>query len=172
MKKTILVFLLSFAIICGPSTIYAQKYGHVNLGNLLTQLPEIDASSTDLEAYRNKLTEEFQQKINLWEKKVQSLQNTMQSLPPKEAKEKEAELLKEQEEIYVEEQQLNQLVLERRNQIMAPIIAKAQAAIVELGKEKGYTMIFDTSITNVLLFVKDADDLTTEILAKLGVKPE
>lgn len=172
MKKSILALLLSFVIICGSSNMYAQKYGHVNLGNLLTQLPEIETSSENLEIYQKQLADELQQRINVWEKKVQDLQNGIQDLPPKEVKEKETILLKEQEEIYAEEQTRNQLVLDRRNEIMAPIIAKAQAAIIELGKEKGYTMIFDTSIPNVLLFVKDADDLTTEVLAKLGVKQE
>jgi len=172
MKGSIWAVICFLALLCFSGTLNAQKYGHVNLGNLLTLLPEIETNSTELESYRNKLRDDLQARIDVWEKKVISVQNTVSDLPPNQVKIKEAELLKEQEILLKEEQGLNALVLEKRNQIMAPLIDKAQKAIKTVGRENGYTMIFDTSIPNVTLFATESDDLTSLVLAKLGVKPK
>jgi outer membrane protein len=45
-----------------------------------------------------------------------------------------------------------------------------QDAINEIGKEGKYTMIFDTSIFNTILFARDSDDLEPLVKGKLGIK--
>ena len=149
---------------------YGQKYAHVNLGNLLTQMPEMEASSKELQTYQEQLTNDLQQKVQKWEKKVTDLQGMVNNLTPIQVKEKEAELLKEQEQILKEEQELTTKFLEKRNTIMAPIIAKAQDAIKLVGREKGFTMIFDTSVPNLILFAEDMEDVSGLVLEKLGIK--
>ena len=155
---------------CSYSSINAQKYGHVNLGNLLTKMPNIEQSSTELQTYQEQLQKGLQAKIDKWEQKVVEVQKMVNDLTPKEVKEKEEQLLVEQQEILKEEQELNNKILERRNAIMSPIIAKAQSAIEEVGRENGYTMIFDTSVPNLVLYVQESDDLMSLVLAKLGIK--
>jgi len=171
MKVSMLPVLCIVSLFFSMSTLNAQKYGHVNLGNLLTMLPEIETKSIELENYRNKLRDELQLRIDTWEKKVIAVQNKANDLPPKEMRLKEEELLKEQEILLKEEQMLSQQVLSKRNQIMGPIIEKTQNAIKEVSRGNGYTMVFDTSIPNITLFAKESDDLTKLVLSKLGVKP-
>ncbi len=154
---------------CTTSSVYAQKYGHVNLGNLLSKMPEIEASSAQLVTFQEQLQKALQLKIDSWEKRVVDMQNKVSEMTPNEVKQMEDKLLKEQQEILQEEQLLSNKVLEKRNEIMAPIIAKAQNAIDQLGRENGYTMIFDTSIPNLVLYVKESDDLMDQVLAKLGI---
>lgn len=172
MRKLLLLSAFIFAIMCTTSSVYAQKYGHVNLGNLLSQMPEIEASSTQLVTFQEQLQKALQLKIDSWEKRVVDLQNKVSEMTPNEVKQMEEKLLKEQQEILQEEQLLSNKVLEKRNEIMAPIIAKAQNAIDQIGKENGYTMIFDTSIPNLVLYVKESDDLMDQVLAKLGIAKE
>ena len=154
---------------CTTSSVYAQKYGHVNLGNLLSQMPEIEASSAQLVTFQEQLQKALQLKIDSWEKRVVDMQNKVSEMTPNVVKQMEDKLLKEQQEILQEEQLLSNKVLEKRNEIMAPIIAKAQNAIDQIGRENGYTMIFDTSIPNLVLYVKESDDLMDQVLAKLGI---
>jgi len=170
MRKFILSTVLIFGLMCSYSSLSAQKYGHVNLGNLLTKMPSIEQSSAELQTYQEQLQKALQAKINKWEQKVVDLQKMVNDLPPKEVKEKEEQLLKEQQEILQEEQGLNNKILEKRNAIMGPLIAKAQSAIDAVGKENGYTMIFDTSVPNLVLYVEESDDLMSLVLAKLGIK--
>ena len=47
---------------------------------------------------------------------------------------------------------------------------KVQKAIQDVGKEGGYTMIFDTSTFNAILFAEDSDDVTSQVKAKLGIQ--
>jgi outer membrane protein len=169
MKKLVFLSVFVLTIICTSSNVYAQKYGHVNLGNLLSQMPEIEASSAQLVTFQEQLQKALQLKIDSWEQRVVDLQNTVSEMTPNEVKQQEEKLLKEQQEILQEEQLLSNKVLEKRNEIMKPIIAKAQNAIDQIGKENGYTMIFDTSIPNLVLYVKESDDLMDQVLAKLGI---
>lgn len=172
MKKLFFLSFIIMAITCSASSIYAQKYGHVNLGNLLAQMPEIEERSAELVTFQEQLQKALQLKIDSWEKRVVDLQNKVNEMAPKEVKVLEEKLLKEQEEILKEEQLLSNKVLEKRNEIMTPIISKAQNAITQVGKENGYTMIFDTSIPNLVLYVKESDDLMDMVLAKLGIGKE
>ena len=172
MKKLFFLSFIIMAITCSASSIYAQKYGHVNLGNLLAQMPEIEERSAELVTFQEQLQKALQLKIDSWEKRVVDLQNKVNEMAPKEVKVLEEKLLKEQEEILKEEQLLSNKVLEKRNEIMTPIISKAQNAITQVGKENGYTMIFDTSIPNLVLYVKESDDLMDMVLAKLGIAKE
>ena len=172
MKRNTLLSILFIVIMCTTSGVYAQKYGHVNLGNLLTEMPEIEEKSGELVIFQEQLQKALQLKINAWEKRVVDLQNKVGEMTPNEVKQMEEKLLQEQQEILQEEQLLSNKVLEKRNEIMAPIIAKAQNAINAVGKENGYTMIFDTSIPNLVLYVKESDDLMDVVLAKLGIAKE
>jgi len=52
---------------------------------------------------------------------------------------------------------------------MGPILQKVQDVINEIGRENGYTMIFDTSIPNAFLFVEDSVDISKMVLGKLGI---
>ena len=172
MKKVCFTFILTLTLLCSYTGVYCQKYGHVKLGNLLTKMPAIEESSEGLLTYQEQLQAALQIKIDKWEQKVVDLQKQAQEVTPKELKARESQLLEEQQEILQEEQQLNNKILEKRNAIMGPIIAKAQSAINEVGQENGYTMIFDTSIPNLVLYVEESDDLMTKVLAKLGIKEE
>lgn len=166
----ILRFLLCvsfFITICLQS--YGQKYGHVNLGNLMTKMPELEVASEQLVKYNEQLVTELQQKAADWERRYKELSDLVQTLPPVEVKEREQKLLEEQQKILQEEQLIQLQVNEKRNEIMAPIIQKVQEAISAIGKENGYTMIFDTSIPNTVLYVDASIDVTSQVLQRLGI---
>jgi len=170
MKKILLPLLCVACLLCTASSTYAQKYAYVNLGNLLTKMPQVSKGSADLEAYQKVISDELQAKVNAWEKRVEDVSSKVNSLPPNEIKKLEEQLLKEQEALYLEEQQLSAKMIEKRKEIMGPILATVQTAIDAVGKENGYTMIFDSSVPGTMLFVDDAVDLSTEVLAKLGIE--
>ncbi len=172
MKKILVSLLCVVCLLSTTSSIYAQKYGYVNLGNLLTQMPEVEEGSIQLEEYQKTISEQLQIKINAWEKEVQELSEKVNTLPPVEVKSKEAKLLEEQELIYKEEQLLSLKMVEKRKEIMGPILNKVQLAIDAIGKEQGYTMIFDASVPNTMLYVDELVDLSADVLSKLGIKKE
>ena len=54
--------------------------------------------------------------------------------------------------------------------LLQPIIDKANQAIQSIGKEKGFTYIFDVSAGAVVFFSSDSEDVMPLVKAKLGIK--
>lgn len=169
--KFILHSALCVLCLCTISSqVYAQKYAHVNLGNLLTKMPEVDEGSVKLEKYQELLIQELQAKAADWEKRYKDLESKVSTMAPNDVKAEEQKLLQEQQKLVEEERMIAVKVQDKRAEIMGPILQKVQAAIDAIGAENGFTMIFDTSIPNAILFVEESDDLTSKILAKLGIE--
>jgi outer membrane protein len=57
----------------------------------------------------------------------------------------------------------------KRKELLQPILDKAEKAIKDVAKEKGYDYVFDTS-TGAVLVTKDADNLLPLVKTKLGIK--
>ena len=170
MQNTLRFFLCVSLLITMCLHTYGQKYGHVNLGNLMTKMPEVETGSSQLVKYNEQLVAQLQQKVDDWERRYKELERLVPTLPPVEVKEREQKLLEEQQKILQEEQLITLKVNEKRAEIMGPIIQKVQESINAIGKENGYTMIFDTSVPNTVLYVDDSIDLTDQVLTRLGIK--
>ena len=74
----------------------------------------------------------------------------------------EAEINKEQQALASMEQEAVAKIAKKREELLAPILKRADEMIQKLGKEEGYTMIFDSSI-GALLYAVEAEDLTARI---------
>jgi len=103
MKKILLSIICVTCLLLISTDSYAQKYGHVNLGNLLTEMPGINSGSEALEKYQAQLIAELQNKVADWEKRYKELSEKVNELPPNEVKQKEQKLLEEQQKLLQEE---------------------------------------------------------------------
>ncbi len=168
--KSALILILFITL--GSTNAFAQKYGHINVGNLLELMPETALSDSTLVQYRDSLMNVGMEKAKAFDAKVKLMVGKMQSgeMNRKQEQEVTAELQKEQQEIQGYEQQIMNMVQQRRNQLLSPLLQKMDAAIYELGKEHGYMMIFDTSVPNTVLFAQEGDDLLVPVLKKMGVE--
>ncbi len=151
------------------STIFAQKFGHINSSNLLELLPETKAANSQLEAYKAQLEKTLEGKVKSFEAEVQAYIAERPNLAPKVAEDKEARLAQKEQDLYKERQEGEQKVMQKREELLKPIFAKADTAIKAVGKEGGFQMIFDSSTFNVLLFAEDSADIMPQVKAKLGL---
>lgn len=169
MFKNIL-FIALFSIISTAASFAQQKFGHLNSGNMLELMPEVAASDKKLEMLDDSLgivmdtmTSRFKVKYDIALKAVN--EGTMTKVQQANT---EQELNAEQTKI-TEFQKMAQVIITQRRQILlAPVLDKLNDAIVEIGKEKGYSFIFDVS-GGSMLYVTDADDVSTLVAAKLGL---
>ena len=58
---------------------------------------------------------------------------------------------------------------ERQEALLKPIVDRAKKAIEEVGKENGYTYIFDAGV-GAVLYSQDSDDIMPLVKKKLGLK--
>jgi len=166
LKQLILISFLLFSF-----NALAQKYGHLNSGNIIEIYPDVANSDGVLEKYQNELIAAFTVKMESFETAYNKLNKLVQegTLSPKMQQEEEAKLKAMQEEIVKLERENDQKIRDKRIELLKPILDKVNDAIQEVGKENGYTMIFDTSVFNALLYVDESVDVSALVRAKLGI---
>jgi outer membrane protein len=169
MKKAV-VFIAAL-VLCSTG-MSAQKYGHLNFGNLIAAMPETEVADSQLEAYQKQLVakgeemaEAFQQEYGEFVQRVQAGE-----MPPKEQQERQEVLQQKQQEILQYEREVVQKVQEKRQELLEPIVKRAEEAIAQVAEENGYVMIFDTSSFNAVLFAEDSTDIMAAVKAKLGLE--
>lgn len=148
----------------------APKYGHMNLGNLLELLTETKKANEDLKVFADKLGATDDSLGRALQVSAETLQKEYDggNLTPVQAQQRQAELQKQQEFLQKFEQEANQKVTAKREELLRPILAKVDEAIKAVAKENGYSMIFDTS-TGAMLFATDTDDVTAMVKKKMGL---
>jgi outer membrane protein len=93
------------------------------------------------------------------------------NLAPIKEKEQQELLQKEQEVIQAFEQQIQQKLQIKREELLKPIVDKITSKIKEVCTENKFVMVFDTSSFNALLFTPDSEDITALVRTKMLVVP-
>ena len=164
-------FLLILLSVTTFSTATAQKYGHLNSGNLIMSIPEAQAAEKELATYRDQLISALEEKGKLIQADALKLQQDYDAgtLSQVKAEEKQAAIVKKGQGLRQEEIEVGNKVAKKREELLKPILDKIDVALKEVGKEGKYTMIFDTGIFNALLYIEDSDDVMPLVKAKLGL---
>ena len=160
------VFLVFAALVSG----FSQKYGHVNFGNLLSQMPTVAAAEAELTAFNDKQIADGEAMVAELEKEYLAVQKDQANIAPIKLREYEAKFQAEQEKILKYEQQISVKLEGKRQELLGPIIQRAREAIEAVAREKGYTMVFDSSLFNAVLYTEETTDLMPLVKARLGIK--
>ena len=167
MRKFIFIGLL---LITSLSIQAQSKYGHINLGNLISELPEAQAANSELEAFQKQLVAKGQTMALAFQKDYETFTTAVQSgnLPPVKQQEQQTVLEQKQQEIMAYERQIQADVAQKRDMLLEPIVASAQAAITAVAKEKGLLLVFDTSMYGAIMYAADSEDIMESVKAKLA----
>ena len=168
MKK---LSILLFILFIGQLSFSQTQYGHLNYGTLLSVMPETQKADITLETYQNQLQDDLQAKIDQYKARYLEINELLQNgtASPKQIALFEDELKKAESQLKFSEIQISEKVKTKRQELLQPIILRAQDAIQQVAKERGISMVFDTSIFNAILAATDESDLMPYVLAKLGI---
>lgn len=148
-------------------TAQAQKFGHVNFGNVLNEMPATEAADKELETYAQQLAAQGQARLKVLQDRYKRLQVDFDNMTGKEVEAETAAIKQGQQELAQFEQESQIKVEQRRRELLAPIIERAKEAVNAVAKEGGYQMVFDSSQFNTLLFTQEGTDLTEQVIARL-----
>lgn len=166
--KNVLKLTLALAMMLSCTTLFAQKFGRINSQEVMIAMPETTEMQTKLQAVA-KDWEENLETINVeFNNKLQEFQKNLNTLSDaaRQIKEKELNDLRQRG---AEMQQMAQQDLAKQEQeLMTPIIEKAQNAIKAVSKAGGYTAIFETGS---LVYFDEAtlSDITPLVKKELGI---
>ncbi len=168
MRKSFLlvITLLALAVVGN-----AQKVGHMNLGNLLAGMPEAGRADSTLVLYQKQesmkgdtLAKLFQAEYKVFVEAYNA--GTLSSI---QTQKRQEDLQKKQEMLKAYAQEVEQKVEILRKQLLQPILLKIDDAIKLIGKENGFSFIFDTS-NGAMLFAQESEDVTALVKKKLDIK--
>jgi len=146
----------------------AQKFGHINAQELLLSMPdrataeatiqkqagEFDNLLKEMQTELTTLTQEFEAKNQTW---PDAIRNTKYTAIMNKQREMEEFAANAQDELSKQEATL-----------LKPMLDAAQKAINEVGKENGFTYIFDTS-TGAVVY-DGGENVMALVKTKLGIK--
>ena len=166
--KNVLKLTLVLAMMLSCTTLFAQKLGRINSQEVMLAMPETAEMQTKLQAVA-KDWEENLELINVeFNNKLQEFQTNLNSMSDaaRQIKEKDLNDLRQRG---TEMQQMAQQDLARQEQeLMTPIIEKAQNAIQAVSKAGGFTAIFETGS---LVYFDETTliDITPLVKKELGI---
>jgi outer membrane protein len=164
------LFMFFIAVMVVTVSFGQGKYGHVNMGNLMELMPDVKAADQELKNLETSLLEKQKGDVEKFQAEAGKYQKEMQegTLSKIQAQAKEQVLSKQQETLQNFEREAQAQMSQKREALMTPILTKINDAIKAIGKEGGYSIIFDTS-TGAMLFADETVDLTKQVKTKLGL---
>lgn len=166
MKNLKTLTLIAFTLL--STSIFAQKFGHLNSNELLLAMPERATVEEEVKKYAQQLESQLGIMSKEYQAKVQDYQSKEASMTEAIKKDKIKEITNLEERISEFQQTAQSDLQEREEKLLRPIIDKAKKAIEDVAKENGYTYIFDSGV-GVLLYQKDSDNIMPLVKKKLGI---
>jgi outer membrane protein len=169
--KTISKLSLIAVLILGGLNVRAQelKFGHIDSRELLMSMPESDSAQTKLkklgEDYQLQM-EEMQVELN---KKYDDYLQNREKYTDLIRQTKEADIQEMQQRIGNFEQMAQQDLQTQQNELMRPIIDKANKAVQDVAEENGFIYIFDIGSGNPVYWSEKSIDIMPLVKSKLGI---
>ncbi len=170
MKKLINLSLL-LLILLGSTSLTAQtdaKFGHINTNELLRMMPGREQAQAELEQYARELEETFSAMQAEFQTKYQDYLEKQESFSQLVRQSRERELQSLNERIMEFQESAQQDLIEQEERLLSPIIQEARNAIQKVGREHGFTYIFDTS-GGSMVFWENGEDIMPLVRAELGL---
>ena len=170
-KVTVLVtFVALFLLGFNANAQTKIKLAHVNSQELMKIMPGVDTAQKAIQDFAAQLETELKAMYAEFEKKYSDYERDGALMPQITRSAKEKELQDLQARIKKFEQDAQDALQEKQEELLKPIIDRAKKAIEEIAKENGYNYVFDTGIGTALLYSDESDDIMSQVKKKLGIK--
>ena len=161
------ILLLAFVALLGMTDAVAQKFGHLDAQDILLTLPERAEAQSSIEAAAAEYETEVSRMQSELETKFADYQAKAATWPDAIRQQKERELQQLDAGLQEFGMTIQNDLAQMEQQLLAPMIERVRDAIEAVGKEQGFTYIFDTS-TGVTLY-NGGEDVTDLVKTKLGM---
>lgn len=166
--KKVIVFAIAIFF---ASTVMAQKFAFVNSEYILKKIPSFKAAQEQLDKLSSQYQKEIEAKYAEVDKMYQDYQAEKVLLTEEMRKKREDDVITKERQ--VKDLQMKYfgkdgLLFKKREELVKPIQDQVDNAIKELANEGGYAVIFDSSVSQNILYTNPRYDKSEEVLQKLG----
>lgn len=170
MKKLFKVALVAGCLFFAGNLAKAQsKIGYINVNQVVDQMPETKTIQKQIQDYQKTFVDQLTAMNNELQANAQGYDAKKATMTDAARTAKEAELQDQNKRLQDYQTKAQQQVGDKSKQLSDPLLLKVRTAIQNVAKEKGYTYVFDTAQTE-LLVSQPGDDLMPSVKTKLGIK--
>jgi outer membrane protein len=162
-----LALVFSLGLLGLSNTSSAQKIGYISADEIIVMMPEAARVDTQLNQFQQSLYQNAQDKQAELNEAVAKFYKDSATMSASLKEVKRKDLQGKVQELSGEEQRIQNLFEQKRQELSLPIQRKLQDAIQEVAKENGYTYVFPRE---ALLVMPPADDLSSLVRKKLGLR--
>ena len=164
MKKiTLLLIIALFSF-----QINAQsKVGTIDVDYILSNMPELEKVTTDIQAYGTSLDSEIQVQLTNYQGLVDTYKNSQAGYTDPMKKLKQDEIIKKEEEIQALQQNSTKLLQIKQNELMRPLYKSIGENLEVIAKEEGFSQVL--TINNTIAYLDPNFDVTITVMKKMGL---
>ena len=176
MKKLVLLFVLAVGTITtqAQTASASSKIGYADVDYIFSQMPEAKQIETELQSTQTQLKNQIDAKVQEFQTKLADYQKNLNTMLDAVRQNTERELTMLQENLQKLQQDAQNTIDNKRNQLMEPVYKKVGKAIEDVAKENGFTFVLNQQIggLDVILYGDENNDVSDLVLKKLGVTPK
>ena len=169
MKKALSTLFFAAIMMIGGAA-QAQKIGHIAVDQLVSLMPETEAAKKEIETFGQSLQKDLsdmEAELNSLYTQYRQNEAMMTELRRESEQKKIQDLQSRIQEYAVRAQELME---NKRVEVLTPVLQKAQDAIDAVAKEKGFLYILDASQSKGVVVYAGGEDVMPLVKAKLGIK--
>ena len=163
MKKITLFTLISLLTL---NLIGQNKFGYIDSQELLILMPERKSAENELQNFAKTLESQLELMSAEYQESAQQYQANEASYSDLVKQDKIAEITGLEQRIQSFQQNAQQSLQKKEQELLEPILEKARKAIDEVAIEGSYTYIFDKS-QGTLLYAKESENILNLVKNKL-----
>ena len=169
MKKAVKL-TLAIAMMMGATSLFAQKFGRIDMQALIYSMPETKDMQLKMEEFTKNLSDTYQTMEVEFNTKYQEFIKNQATMTDavRQMKEKELNELASRRDEFIQMAQQDQQ--KEQTRLYTPIYQKAQNAVDQIAKAGGYTVIFQTG-QQPYLDEAAVTDILAEVQTSLGIDP-
>lgn len=170
--KKVLKLTLAVALMLGSTSLFAQKFGRVNIQEIVVSMPDIKQAQSNIEAFQKDLIATYETMQVDYNNKVNDLQKNEATYTDSKKQLKYNELQDLSTRMQQFQEAASRELQSKQAEQMEPIYKKVEDAVNKIAKAGGYIAIFNTSpATNPMAYFDEAQmvDLAAEVKSELGI---
>ena len=163
MKK---ITFLTLLICLSLTSISQNKFGYIDSQELLLIMPERKTAETEVQNFAKSLESQLGLMTAEYQESVQEYQANESTYTDLVKQDKVAEITGLEQRIQTFQQNAQQSLQEKEQELLEPILSKARKAIEDVATEGGFTYIFDKSQGSIL-YAKESENVLSLVKKKL-----
>ena len=168
MKQFKKVAVAVVLFIAATSFVQAQsKIAHINVTELLSQMPEMKAAQAELKKLEETYRADIQSSLDELKGKLTQYNNEASSMSQEENQKRALELQGFERNIGEAQQAAQQELAQKQSELFEPISKKAKEAIEKVAAAQGYDYVVDAS-PGAGVIVAKGKDLLPDVKQELG----